>query len=205
MLSLLQHGGVAMYVLLLGSIGMVAVIIERAIRLREANTDTIIFLAKLSRLVQEGRLADAQTMCERSPSAVASVAGAGLARQGRSKEEVRDTLASAITLQQHRLSRNLAMLGTIASTAPFVGLFGTVLGIMATFRSISMAAAGSVPDVSRGISEALIATAGGLGVAIIATAAYNYFQTWVQRFDVDFEVVATEVLSLLSEERELVG
>jgi biopolymer transport protein ExbB/TolQ len=205
MLSLLQHGGVAMYVLLLGSIGMVAVIIERVIRLREANTDTIIFLAKLSRLVQEGRLADAQTMCERSSAAVASVAGAGLAREGRSKEEVRDTLASAITLQQHRLSRNLAVLGTIASTAPFVGLFGTVLGIMATFRSISMAAAGSVPDVSRGISEALIATAGGLGVAILATFAYNYFQTWVQRFDVDFEVVATEVLSLVSGERERVA
>jgi biopolymer transport protein ExbB len=204
-MNILQQGGVAMYVLLLCSVGMVAVIIERAIRLREATTDTIIFLAKLTRLVQEGRTQEAQSFCDRSPSAVASIAGAGLAREGRSKEEVRDTLASAIALQQHRLGRNLPLLGTIASTSPFVGLFGTVLGIMATFRSISMATGGAMPDVSRGISEALIATAGGLGVAILATASYNYFQTWVQRFDVDFEVVATEVLHLVAEEeKELV-
>jgi len=200
---MLQQGGVAMYSLGLCSVAMVAVIIERALRLREASTDTIIFLAKLARLVQEGRTAEAQTMCDRSQAAIASVAGAGLAREGRSKDEVRDTLASAVALQQHRLSRNLGVLGTIASTAPFIGLFGTVLGIMSTFQTISMATGGAMPDISRGISEALVATAGGLAVAIIGVGTYNYFQTWVQRFDVDFEVVATEVLHLMTGEKEL--
>ena len=204
MLSMLQHGGVAMYVLGLCSIAMVTVIIERTIRLREASTDTIIFLAKLARLVQERRMGDAHSFCDRSQAAIASIATAGLAREGRTKEEVRDTLASAVALQQHRLTRNLGLLGTIASTAPFIGLFGTVLGIMSTFQSMSMAVGGAMPDISKGISEALVATAGGLAVAIIATGAYNYFQTWVQRFDVDFEVVATEVLHLTTGEGELV-
>jgi biopolymer transport protein ExbB len=202
MLGIINQGGIAMYVLLLCSVGMVAVIIERFIRLREASTDTIIFLAKLGRLVQEGRIGDAQGMCDNSKSAIAQVAGAGLAREGRSKEEIRDTLASAVTLQQHNLGRNLALLGTIASTAPFVGLFGTVLGIMKTFKEMSMANAGAAASVSGGIAEALIATAGGLGVAILAVGAYNYFQTWVQRFDVDFEVVSTEVLHLVAGEKE---
>jgi len=203
MWQMVQHGGVAMYVLLLCSIGMVTVIVERAMRLREANTDTIIFLAKLARLVQEGRMGDAHSFCDRSKAAIAAVASAGLSREGRSKEDVRETLHSAVALQQHRLSRNLPVLGTIASIAPFVGLFGTVLGIMSTFQSLSMATGGALPDISRGISEALVATAGGLGVAIIGVAAYNYFQSWVQRFDVDFEVVAGEVLRLMTEEKEL--
>lgn len=201
MLGMLEQGGVAMYALLLCSVAMVAVIVERVVRLREASTDTIIFLAKLGRYVQEGKISDAQALCDHSKAAVAQVASAGLSREARSKDEVRDTLASAVALQQHRLTRNLAVLGTIASTAPFVGLFGTVLGIMKTFKTMSMAN-GQLPNISGGIAEALIATAGGLGVAIIAVAAYNYFQTWVQRFDVDFEVVSTEVLHLMSGERE---
>ncbi len=204
MIGILQQGGVAMWVLLLCSIAMVAVIVERAMRLREASTDTIIFLAKLARLVQEGRMGDAHSFCDRSRAAIAAVASAGLSREGKNKEEVRETLASATALQQHRLGRNLPLLGTIASTAPFIGLFGTVLGIMTTFRSISMATANATGGISAGISEALIATAGGLGVAIIAVAAYNYFQAWLHRFDVDFEVVSTEVLRLLTEEKELV-
>jgi biopolymer transport protein ExbB len=202
MLGLIQQGGVAMYFLLACSVAMLAVIIERTIRLREASTDTIIFLARLARLVQEGRIGEAQAFCDRSKAAVAAIASAGLARDGRNKDEVRDTLQSAVTLQQHRLGRSLSILGTIASTSPFVGLFGTVLGIMSTFRTMSMASAGAAPDISRGIAEALIATAGGLGVAIVAVVAYNYFQTWVSRFDVDFEVVSTEVLHLVSAEGE---
>jgi biopolymer transport protein ExbB len=202
MLTMLEHGGIAMYVLLGASIVMVTVVIERAARLREASTDTIIFLAKLSRFVQEGRMGDATSFCDRSRAAIASVASAGLAREGRDKDEIRDTLASAVAMQQHRLARNLPVVGTIASVAPYIGLFGTVLGIMSTFRAMSLATGGAMPDISRGISEALVATAGGLGVAIVATGAYNYFQTWVQRFDVDFEVVSTAVLQMLCEEKE---
>src|SRR4051812_40797654 len=125
MLSMLQHGGGAMYVLGLCSIAMGAGIIERTGRLRGGGTGTLIFLAKLRRLVQESRIGDAHSFCDRSQSAVASIASAGLAREGRTKDEVRDTLASAVALQQHRLVRNLGVLGTIASTAPFIGLFGT--------------------------------------------------------------------------------
>src|SRR5262245_27453746 len=99
MLSLIQQGGVAMYFLLLSSVARVAVIIERTIRLREASTDTIIFLAKLTRLLQEGRIGEAQAYCDRSKAAVATVAGAGLQREGRTKDEVRDTLSSAVALQ----------------------------------------------------------------------------------------------------------
>jgi biopolymer transport protein ExbB len=197
MISLMQQGGVTMWILLFISIGMVAVIIERVIRLREASADTIIFLAKLARLMQEGRLGDAMGFCDRSNAAIAVVASAGLSKLGRPKEEVKDTLSSAVALQTHRLGRNLPVLGTIASASPFVGLFGTVLGIMTAFRGT----AGNMQDaVSAGIAEALICTAAGLAVAIVALVSYNLFQTWIQRFEVDFEVVSTEILHLLNSE-----
>ena len=196
MISLMQQGGITMWILLFISIGMVAVIIERVIRLREASADTIIFLAKLARLMQEGRLGDAMGFCDRSNAAIAVVASAGLSKLGRPKEEVKDTLSSAVALQSHRLGRNLPVLGTIASVAPFVGLFGTVLGIMGAFREMGM----TNPNISAPIAEALICTAAGLGVAIVAVVAFNMLQAWIQRFEVDFEVVSTEILHLLNAE-----
>ncbi|MBI3909856.1 MAG: MotA/TolQ/ExbB proton channel family protein [Armatimonadetes bacterium] len=204
MFAILNQGGFTMYILLAVSITMVAIIIERYIRLKAASTDTIIFLARLARLMQEGRLGDAMSFCDRSQSAIASVAGAALAKQGRGKEEIKDTLASAITLQQASLTRNLPLIGTIATTAPFIGLFGTVIGIMHAFQEIAAMTGANPGQVSRGISEALINTAAGLGVAIVAVVAYNLFTTWVNRFDVDFEVVSTEVLHLMTDQEATV-
>lgn len=201
MFALLQQGGFAMYVLLAMSISLVAIVIERYVRLRAASTDTIIFLSRLARLLQEKRTGEALSFCDNSESAVAAIAGAALSKQGRSKEELRDTLASAISLQQARLSRNIPLIGTIATIAPFVGLFGTVLGVMDAFKHLTPGA--GFEQISRGISEALIATAAGLAVAIVAVIAYNLFTTWLHRFEVDFEVVSSEVLSLLTEEESV--
>ncbi len=202
MWTLVQQGGVTIWILLACSIWMGAIIIERAVRLRSSHGDAMLFLSRFERLVQEGRRAEARAFCEGSRAAIAGIAGAGLECERETPEGLRDTLRGAAVLQRHCLERNLPALGTIASSAPFIGLFGTVLGIMGTFRSLSLAMGNAMPDVSRGISEALIATAGGLGVAIVAVGAYNYFQTWLRRFDVDFEIVATEVAQLLRPHEE---
>src|SRR3712207_4358822 len=130
MLALLHQGGLTLWLLLGCSLAVIAVAFERAVRLRQASADTILFLSKLSRFVSEGRVGEAAAYCDRSRAAIAAVANAGLSKCGREKDEIRDTLSSAISLQSHLLGRNLAILGTIASTAPFIGLFGTVLGIM---------------------------------------------------------------------------
>jgi biopolymer transport protein ExbB len=200
MASIFQQGGFTLYLLLASSLAVVAVSFERFIRLRQASGDTLLFLSKLSRFIAEGRVGEAAAYCDRSRAAVAAVANAGLSKSGRSKDEVRDTLNSAIALQAHLLGRNLAVLATIASTAPFVGLFGTVIGIMRSFHAISRHKAAGIHIVGGGIAEALVATAGGLGVAILAVVAYNAFQTWISRLTVEMEVVATEVLHLTARE-----
>jgi biopolymer transport protein ExbB len=203
MMSLLQQGGVTLWILIACSLAVVAVVIERCIRLRSYGTDTLLFLSKISRFCADGRMGEAQAYCDRSRAAVAAIATAGFAKSGRSKEEIRDTLASAITLQTHMMSRNLIVLGTTAATAPFIGLFGTVLGIMRSFHQISVKKATGLHVVGGGIAEALIATAAGLGVAIVAVAAYNFFQNWISRLQVDMEVVSAEVLHMAAREEVL--
>ncbi|MBI4668329.1 MAG: MotA/TolQ/ExbB proton channel family protein [Elusimicrobia bacterium] len=92
------------------------------------------------------------------------------------------------------LENRLAILGTIASTAPFIGLFGTVIGIIRSFRAVSLSMSGGHAVVANGIAEALIATAIGLGVAIPAYAAYNYFNRRLQVFEQDLSLAAGDLI-----------
>lgn len=100
----------------------------------------------------------------------------------------------SIERQTDVLKKGLGGLATIASTAPFVGLFGTVLGIINAFHSMSKAGSGGLSTVSAGISEALVVTAFGLLVAIPAVALYNYFSGRVDQLVVDMDEVASEMV-----------
>jgi biopolymer transport protein ExbB/TolQ len=103
-----------------------------------------------------------------------------------SKEAMNDRLNRRLSETNATLRRNLWILGTIGSSAPFVGLFGTVLGIMESFKSIGESGKSGFSVVAVGISEALIATASGIIVAVIAVIFYNYFQTKVAQIASDF-------------------
>jgi biopolymer transport protein ExbB/TolQ len=101
------------------------------------------------------------------------------------------------------MKRGLGGLGTISSGAPFIGLFGTVVGIINAFRSMAASGQGGLGAVSAGISEALVTTAAGLLVAIPALMAYNYFTNTIEAFVVDMNDVSSELLSyVLREGRE---
>jgi biopolymer transport protein ExbB len=100
----------------------------------------------------------------------------------------------AIERQTNRLKRGFGGIATIASTAPFVGLFGTVLGIINAFQSMAKTGSGGLSSVSAGIAEALVTTAFGLLVAIPAVALYNYFTGVVDKMVVDMDEVASEMV-----------
>ena len=95
------------------------------------------------------------------------------------------------------MKRRLWALGTMGALAPFVGLFGTVIGIIRAFRAIAVTGAGGFSVVAEGVSEALVATAGGIGVAILAVAFYNYFQTRGNQTTVEVKLVVDEFLEQL--------
>ena len=98
-----------------------------------------------------------------------------------------------------RLRRNLWILGTVGATAPFVGLFGTVVGIMHAFRKMAETGQGGFTVVAAGISEALITTAGGIAVAIAAVVLYNVFNVHVNRLAVVLRLLTDEVQEVVGE------
>jgi biopolymer transport protein ExbB len=93
-----------------------------------------------------------------------------------------------------RLRRNVWILGTVGATAPFIGLFGTVVGIMQAFRQMAVTGQGGFAVVAAGISEALVATAGGIAVAIEAVVIYNFLNVHVGKLALQLKLVAEELL-----------
>ena len=192
------HWDFATLTLIFFSLISVAVIIERGIRYRNADIDSGEFMDRVRDLIRSGKYNDALQLAEQTPGPVAAVSKAGLLSRGRSKDEVRDTIDRVRMRQAAYLDKNLPVLGTVGATAPFVGLFGTVLGIMRAFHDISLAGAAGTAVVASGIAQALIATAGGLIVAIIAVIAYNFFLNWSSHFGVEMDTAANEILHLVT-------
>ncbi len=124
----------------------------------------------------------------------------GFRGDGGCMANVERTLRKAINNEVHSMSRSLSVLATTASTAPFIGLFGTVWGIMAAFQGIGLRGSASLATVAPGISEALIATAAGLAAAIPAAAAYNYYASMVRRIEADMYSFGTDFSNLIERE-----
>jgi len=108
-----------------------------------------------------------------------------------------DALVGTLTFEKLRLERGLIIVGTVASNAPFIGLFGTVLGIIKAFNDLSLSTEESAGAVMAGISEALVATAVGLVVAIPAVVIYNYFSRRIRESTGRMESIGSLVLSRL--------
>ncbi len=117
-------------------------------------------------------------------------------------EQVANSLKRYEALEAAKLERHLSFLATCGSATPFIGLFGTVWGIMSAFMSIGEAGAASLAVVAPGIAEALIATAMGLVAAIPAVIAYNYYLTGARRLEIEMEDFSAELLSLLRRLRD---
>jgi biopolymer transport protein ExbB len=127
----------------------------------------------------------------------AVVAVTGLKAAERGSEAAADAMVSARTQKRQEMEKNLAFLGTLGNNAPFIGLFGTVLGIIRAFRDLADNSETGARAVMAGISEALVATAVGLLVALPAVVTYNYFVRRVRGQVANADTVAHEILSQL--------
>ncbi|HJW73170.1 MAG TPA: MotA/TolQ/ExbB proton channel family protein [Geothrix sp.] len=114
----------------------------------------------------------------------------------RSMEAVERSLQRASVVEMGRLERNLGLLATVAAVSPFIGLFGTVWGIIDAFRGIGATGNANLATVAPGISEALVATAIGLVAAIPALMAYNFFQGQLKQFQTELDDFSLEFISL---------
>jgi biopolymer transport protein ExbB len=196
-LTLIETGGVVMYPLLLCSVVSLAVTLERLWALTRAARGA----ARLHRLVgeaiDENGIADALAVSRRDPSPLGFVYKTILAQS-----DVDDAVRMRLAVRRHAeavrgLRRYVWLLGTVGSLAPFIGLFGTVIGIIRAFENMADTGSGGFAVVAAGISEALIATAGGLLVGVLSIFAYNAFTVRISTLSAQWREWTEEVLGRL--------
>lgn len=179
--------------LLIGlSIVSFAVIIERSIFFYRIHLDIVSFSERLTKALEANDWEQVTKICEESPALACQTVLRGVAAKSRGAHAMEESMTGFMIGQKQKLDHGLMILGTLGNNAPFIGLFGTVLGIIIAFRDLALNPQGGAAVVMRGISEALIATAVGLIVAIPAVIAYNFFQRLVKR-----QIGAAEAISRL--------
>ncbi|MFQ5666598.1 MAG: MotA/TolQ/ExbB proton channel family protein [Candidatus Binatia bacterium] len=197
-LTLIETGGVVMYPLLLCSIVSIAVIIERLWTLSRAARAGARLHQLVTEAIDEGSATDALAVSRRDTSPLGTVYKAILSRS-HDTEEVRGRIAIRRHAETARaLKRYVWLLGTVGSLAPFIGLFGTVIGIIRAFENMAATGSGGFAVVAAGISEALIATAGGLLVGVLSIFAYNAFMVRVGNLSAQWREQTDELLVQLA-------
>src|SRR6185437_2990893 len=206
---------IVVIILFLMSAWSIGVMIDRLIAYNGARSQSRQFAPAVAGALREGKLDEAIKIADRySKSHLAKVVVAGLqefkAHQvsseipGEDIEASRRALERAQVIVHAELKRGVSSLATIGSTGPFVGLFGTVVGIMHAFQEISTSKSTGIGAVAGGISEALITTAVGLFVAIPAVWVFNYFSNRIEAFDVEMGNSSSELIDYFLKRRERV-
>ncbi len=187
-----------LYLLLVLSVFSVAIMIEKFIifKMREIKKERFEEIIRNIRekgiLSVSESIANGRTFFERILSFTIA--------NGTDAAKREESLNIAVMREKLSLEKRLAFLGTLGNNAPFIGLFGTVLGIIKAFHDLSVNQQGGAAVVMAGISEALVATAVGLFVAIPAVVAYNYFMRWIKRIVTESETAVREAF-LISENK----
>jgi len=205
--DIIFKGGILMWPIMLCSVVGLAITVERFIMLRRADIDTREFMDIMRQVLRQNRLREAIEICDETDAPVARIMKAGILKNNRSKEEIREAIEDAGRFEIPRLERYLSALATCANIAPLLGLLGTVSGMIKAFAQIQNKRGQVNPsDLAEGISNALVTTAAGLTVAIPMLVVYNYFITRVDNMVLEMELSSSELIELLTRnkgEREI--
>jgi biopolymer transport protein ExbB len=203
MLQMIQQGWLATYPLIAMSIVSLTVIVERLWSLRGVVGQTADLTRALHAEVTRGHIGAAMDRAEADRRLPPGRILSEILRQSAvlPVEQLDQVGAERRFEEMEHFKRPLWILGTVASSAPFIGLFGTVVGIIKAFHNMAIQGSGGFAVVAGGISEALVATALGLGVAIIALVFYNYFQVRLDRIEAALTIAAARLIEALRGER----
>lgn len=200
---IVQAGGITMYVLLACSILSLSIILERFLYYRRmARAKRLEFILDIRKELEKGNIKRALEICKSIDTPFSRVVYSGISLHGHSEKEIAHAMEREISVETTKLEQHTSIVGTIGSTAVYIGLFGTVLGIIRAFKDISVNRAAGINIVIGGISEALVCTAAGLLVAVPAVIAYNYFVKRVDNFISDMELCASEITDALASKQK---
>lgn len=188
--------------ILICSILTIAVAINRFVFYNKNKRDVVLFIPKLQKELARGRLEGAQALSINIGGVIGEVTEEAVRIFSEQKSGFSRSFDIAANLATRKLENHLTILGTIGGVCPFLGLFGTVVRILYTFQDLATQGNQSAA-VAMGIGSALICTAFGLGVAIVAVILYNTYQSTVKRYEDDFQLIKLLFLSFVDSEDDV--
>jgi biopolymer transport protein ExbB len=200
-LTFIKNGGVMMYPLIICSIALIALGLERFISLRKASIDgdELLEAVKAAYKPNSGMdTGDAIELCTKSGGPVGRMFTRGLRNASRSADAIEMAMEQEASNEMPALEANLPVLKTIVNISPLLGLLGTIAGMIASFRAAAATGLSSPKEVLGGISEALISTATGISLAVLGFVFYNYFANQSRKIVEDMEYYGAELVNYLT-------
>ncbi len=191
------RGGVMMYPLLVCSILIIAVIINRVMVFYRAETDEKRLMIRIKEFLEKDMPEGAIALCDRTTGPVAAMLKAGIVEHEKGREAMEEAFETAALYEIPRLEKFLPMLSMMASVSTLIGFSGTVLGMISAFNSIAKANISSPAVVASGVGQALITTAAGLLIAIPAIVSYHYFIGRVEKHVLEIEKRCKELIIMI--------
>lgn len=186
-----------MYTLVFCSVLMFAVVADRFYSLRKLSIDAEWLIQQLALFLQERKTSETVEYLRQIPGVLPRVLETGLIRFDKEKDEIETAIANSIQEQMPTLERFVSVLGTIAVIAPFLGLLGTITGMIKAFTKIATTGASGPAVIATGIYEALYTTAAGLIIAIPAVIFYNYFRSQIRSMVTDMEICGNKLVEMI--------
>jgi biopolymer transport protein ExbB len=200
LIELLTKGGYMMLPLVVLWIAAIYIFIERVLTFRNAARTPSDFQDKIRTKVLEGRIDEAKVICQATDTPVARMIGKGVSRLGSTLKNIEVSIENIGKIELYHLEKRLSLLATISGAAPMIGFLGTVTGMIQAFIAIAQEEGAVSPKLlSSGIYEAMITTAAGLFIGILAYLGYNYLVTRVQKLVHTMEYTAIDFIDLLQE------
>ena len=203
MFEMVKAGGWLMFPIIAGSIIALAIILERFWTLQKNKVIPEHLVATIWHWVKEGQLERSKIEEISKQSALGKVLAAGLNNRHLERERIKESIEEVGRQVVHDMERFLNTLGTIAAISPLLGLLGTVIGMIKVFNAITTAGVGNAAPLAGGISQALITTAAGLSVAIVALIFHRYFRGRIDELVVKMEEEAIKMVDVLHNNRSL--
>lgn len=194
----LAKGGPVMVPLLAASLLAVAVMIERALVLGRASRDSAPLMEQVRRCIAQGDATEAVRICEVAGTPVGRVLAAGLQARHLPEDRLEKVMEEQALAELPALNRRLAVLDTVITVAPLLGLLGTVTGMIRSFGIMAQSGIDRPHGITGGVAEALIATAVGLAIAITTLVVYNWLSEKVRDITAQMEIRATQLANLLA-------
>lgn len=198
--DIVSRGGWIMLLIFLCSIAVLSISVERYITLRRIRINARTFVLQIQNFLMRGKLDEAIKMCKHTPGPIAALTKVTLEKYNRPYDEIKEALENTGRTEIYHLEKFMGALGTVAAVAPLFGFLGTVTGMIKAFMKIESLGGNVGPGVlAGGIWEALVTTAAGLFVGIIALICYNYIQSKVSQYVYEMAESSSSLLEMVRE------